>query len=155
MACDLLGLMPNACEPRVLWTSAVAIEALLRCGLTSGPRVVGAINTFLSAGGPGWCGNCIFMAKQDFSGPSGPIDFGRFEPSREQLLEWPTEREAVMEKVADDPDTDTITTSNGPLVETSRCYCGSPTSTSGAEAARSSCTVPSRGTQTTPAPAWR
>jgi len=44
------------------------------------------------------------MAKQDFSGPSGSIDFDRFEPSREQLLEWPTELDAVMEEVADDPD---------------------------------------------------
>ena len=102
--CDLLGLMPSACEPRVFWASSVAIEALLRCGLTSEPRVVDAINTFLSTGGPHWCGNCIFMAKQDFSCPGGPIDFNRSEPSREQLVEWPTEPEAVMEKVADDPD---------------------------------------------------
>jgi hypothetical protein len=102
--CDVLGLMPGACEPRVFWASAVAIEALTRCGLGADPRVVNAIGTFLATGGPAWCGNCIFMAKQDFSDAARRTAFGGRQTDREHLLEWPTEPAAVMEKVADDPD---------------------------------------------------
>ncbi len=53
------------CELRLTWTSGIAIEALLRCGLHEEPRVVRAVNTLLKMSGEGnWCG-CGYFDSRD------------------------------------------------------------------------------------------
>lgn len=66
------------CELRLTWTSGIAIEALLRCGLHQEPRVVRAINTLLRMSERGrWCG-CGYFDTRDMNfvpESSEPVDF--------------------------------------------------------------------------------
>ena len=104
---DLVGRGGEACETRVYWSSAVVLEALLRCGLARNPRVVRAVRTFLAVtrtGGGRWCGNHIFMAKRDYSGLSGPLDFDCAQVTPAERTKWATNGKDVIEMVADDPD---------------------------------------------------
>ena len=69
------------CELRLTWTSGIAIEALLRCGLHKENRVVRAINTLLAMSEKGgWCGCGYFDTREKNFVPdsSQPIDFNRF-----------------------------------------------------------------------------
>jgi hypothetical protein len=79
---DILGTATSYCELKLTWTSAVAIEALLRCGLHNETRVVRAINTLLSKWqGRGWCGCDNFVADVSYEDSTEPVDFNRF-PAR-------------------------------------------------------------------------
>ncbi len=68
------------CELRLTWTSGIAIEALLRCGLQEESRVIKAINTLLKMGERGrWCG-CGYFDTRDINYIAEslePIDFNR------------------------------------------------------------------------------
>lgn len=68
------------CELRLTWTSGIAIEALLRCGLHKEPRVVKAINTLFEMSERGrWCGCGYFDSRErNYVAESlRPIDFNR------------------------------------------------------------------------------
>jgi len=68
------------CELRLTWTSGIAVEALLRCGLHQEPRVVKAINTLLRINERGrWCGCGYFDTREINFVPESidPIDFNR------------------------------------------------------------------------------
>jgi hypothetical protein len=68
------------CELRLTWTSGIAIEALLRCGLHQEPRVIKAINTLLNISERGrWCGCGYFDTRDCNFVPESldPIDFNR------------------------------------------------------------------------------
>lgn len=69
------------CELRLTWTSGIAIEALLRCGLHEEPRVVRGINTLLTmSNGKGWCGCGYFDTREKnfVSDSLKPVDLNRF-----------------------------------------------------------------------------
>ena len=68
------------CELRLTWTSGIALEALLRCGLHQEPRVVKAINTLFKMSDRGrWCG-CGYFDTRDMNfvpASLAPVDFNR------------------------------------------------------------------------------
>jgi len=70
----------DACELRLTWTTALVLEALLRCDLHRAPRVVRALNTLfaLSGDGSGWCGCGYLDAQVDVSLSTAPVDLNRF-----------------------------------------------------------------------------
>ncbi|MFC1734570.1 hypothetical protein ACFL1X_00530 [Candidatus Hydrogenedentota bacterium] len=73
-------ILPKAlsCEPRITWSSAVAVEALLRCGLEEHPRVMTAIRTLLALRRKGrWCG-CGIFGRSIERCTTASIDFNRF-----------------------------------------------------------------------------
>jgi hypothetical protein len=73
---DVVGPSNAYCEVKLTWTSAIALEALLRCGLHSEDRVVKAINTLLSMGpSGGWCGCGYFVANIYHEASTAPVDF--------------------------------------------------------------------------------
>jgi len=73
---DVVGPSNAFCEVKLTWTSAMALEALLRCGLCNEGRVVKAINTLLSMGpGGGWCGCGYFVADIYHEASTVPVDF--------------------------------------------------------------------------------
>ena len=62
---DLLPKTGKACEPHTTWATALAPQALLRCGKADGPRVKRAIGTLMQYRSRykdcgGWCGCGIF-----------------------------------------------------------------------------------------------
>jgi hypothetical protein len=60
---DVFGASNAYCELKLTWTTGVALEALLRCGLHHEERVIKAINTLLAmSSGGGWCGCGYFVA---------------------------------------------------------------------------------------------
>lgn len=68
------------CELRLTWTSGIAIEALLRCGLHQEPRIIKAVNTLLRINERGrWCGCGYFDAREINFVPESldPLDFNR------------------------------------------------------------------------------
>jgi len=83
--CDNTAILPNVsgppCELRLTWASAIAVEALLRCGLQNEERVIRAVNTLFSLSRMGrtpdgeWCGCAYLDAELSFPGKSDPIDF--------------------------------------------------------------------------------
>jgi len=71
----------DACELRLTWTTALVLEALLRCGLHLAPRVVRALNTLFALsgdGGGGWCGCGYLDARVDVPASTAPADLNRF-----------------------------------------------------------------------------
>jgi hypothetical protein len=71
----------DACELRLTWTTALVLEALLRCGLHQAPRVVRALNTLFALsgdGGGGWCGCGYLDAQVDVPVSAAPVDLNRF-----------------------------------------------------------------------------
>lgn len=77
----LSSISASPCELRLTWTSGIAIEALLRCGLHEESRVVRAINTLLTIGrGWNWCGCGYFDSRNCNYIPAStePVDFNRF-----------------------------------------------------------------------------
>ena len=82
---DNADILPNIsgppCALRMTWTSATAVEALLRCGLKDEKRVIRAINTLFSLSrmrrtpDGEWCGCAYLDAKLDFPEKSDPVDF--------------------------------------------------------------------------------
>lgn len=70
----------DACELRLTWTSALVLEALLRCGLHEEPRVRRALNTLVALSGHGgWCGCGYLDAKVDVPASGQPIDLNQFD----------------------------------------------------------------------------
>jgi hypothetical protein len=68
----------DACELRLTWTTALVLEALLRCGLHDAPRLVRALNTLQAlSGGGGWCGCGYLDAKVSVPASAEAIDFDR------------------------------------------------------------------------------
>jgi hypothetical protein len=68
------------CELRLTWTSGIAIEALLRCGMHKEPRVIKAVNTLLKMNERGrWCGCGYFDTREINFVPESldPVDFNR------------------------------------------------------------------------------
>ncbi len=84
----------DACELRLTWTTALVLEALLRCGLHRTPRVVRALNTLFALsgdGGGGWCGCGYLDAQVNVPASAAPIDLNRFTiPSRDvpHAIDW-------------------------------------------------------------------
>ena len=71
----------DACELRLTWTTALVLEALLRCDLHLAPRVVRALNTLFALsgdGGGGWCGCGYLDARVDVPASTAPADLNRF-----------------------------------------------------------------------------
>jgi hypothetical protein len=69
----------DACELRLTWTTALVLEALLRCGLHAEPRVLRAINSLLSLSeSGGWCGCGYLDARVSVPDSSEPPDLNRF-----------------------------------------------------------------------------
>ena len=103
-----LDVMPTYCDMVVLSSSAIAIEALLRCGLEKERRVIKALNSLLSLGrhecpsGPQtgmvrWCGCSLRSIPESYE----PIDFNRGFPLPEKnwniyRLTWFTEPEEIL-----------------------------------------------------------
>jgi hypothetical protein len=89
----------DACELRLTWTTALVLEALLRCGLHDEPRVVRAINTlFALSGHGGWCGCGYLDAKVDVPSVQEPVDWGFPVPKQNSPhhIDWfPEERDIV------------------------------------------------------------
>jgi len=76
---DVFGVSNAYCELKLTWSTAIALEALLRCGLHQEPRVVKAINTLFSmSSGGGWCGCGYFVANIYHDESTAPVDFNRF-----------------------------------------------------------------------------
>jgi hypothetical protein len=106
---DILGTPYVLCELRLTWASAIAVEALLRCGLATEPRVIRAINTLLSMRrGERWCGCNNFVAAVDHPDSSEAIDFVRFpvitrnpRPNAMWQIDWPTGREDILTRTSD------------------------------------------------------
>ena len=68
------------CELRLTWTSGIAIESLLRCGLHEEPRVIKAINTLFEMSERGrWCGCGYFDSRERnyITESLSPVDFNR------------------------------------------------------------------------------
>jgi hypothetical protein len=84
----------SPCELRLTWTSAVALEALLRAGKHEAPRVVKAINTLMAmTNGWGWCGCGYFDTREQnyVEESDAQVDFNRFPvatKNREHGLDW-------------------------------------------------------------------
>jgi len=82
----------DACELRLTWTSAIVLEALLRCGLENEDRVAKAINTLFSlSGSGGWCGCGYLDAKVDISESNELVDFNRSpvpQKSTKHSIDW-------------------------------------------------------------------
>jgi len=77
---DILGISNTCygCELKITWASAIAVEALLRCGLHREPRVVRAINTLLAMRqerSARWCGCGNFVADVDYPESTAVADF--------------------------------------------------------------------------------
>lgn len=92
----------DACELRLTWTSAIVLEALLRCGLENDTRVVRAINTLFSLGNEGWCGCGYLDAKVDISESTEPVDFQRFpvpQKNAKHSIDWFTDKNDILNLV--------------------------------------------------------
>jgi hypothetical protein len=76
-------LLPNIsgppCELRVTWSSAIVLEALLRCGLADEARVVKAVNTLVALSGHsgGWCGCGYLDARVNIPAMVDSVDFNK------------------------------------------------------------------------------
>lgn len=89
---ELLGGTNSTCEIRLTCATAVALEALLRCGLSEHKRVARAINSLLNIGGPGWCGCGYFVAEIDLPDSADRVDFNRSPracPAKKKYCGWP------------------------------------------------------------------
>jgi hypothetical protein len=94
----------DACELRLTWTSALVLEALLRCGLHDEPRVVRAINTlFALSGHGGWCGCGYLDAKVDIPSAQEPVDWGFPVPRQNSPhhIDWFPEEKDIVQPVYD------------------------------------------------------
>jgi len=108
---DLLGVSNSFCELRLTWTSAVATEALLRCGLAAERRVIRALNTQLAMRhGMRWCGCGNFVAGIRHADSTDPLDFNSLpvvtKPPRGGavwMIDWPVDPSQILEKVSDNP----------------------------------------------------
>jgi len=93
----------DACELRLTWTSAIVLEALLRCGLENETRVVRAINTLFSlSGSGGWCGCGYLDAKVAISESTEPVDFNRAPvPQRnaQHSIDWFADKDEILNLV--------------------------------------------------------
>ncbi len=105
---DNMDVLPNVsntlCELRVTWASAIAIEALLRCGLENESRVVRAINTLLALRRGKWCGCGYLDAKVDIPDLTDPIDFDQRFPVPQKneniyRLDWFNKRNDILKLV--------------------------------------------------------
>ena len=79
---DLVPKAHKACEPHTTWPTALALDALLRCGQIENHRVVRAIRTLIQyrcqfSDCGGWCGCGIFGSTLEARGTAlnGPVDF--------------------------------------------------------------------------------
>ncbi len=73
---DVFGASNAYCELKLTWSTAIVLEALLRCGLHDEERVIRAINTLLAMGpGGGWCGCGYFVANIYHEASTAPVDF--------------------------------------------------------------------------------
>lgn len=95
-----LDLVPKgkACEPHTTWATALAVQALLRCGKAASPRVTRAIRTLMQwrsryADCGGWCGCGIFgstLAERKID-PDETVDFDSAKiPGSNKDLEFAT-----------------------------------------------------------------
>jgi hypothetical protein len=107
-----LDLLPKykACEPHTTWATALALQALLRCGLHDSPRVARAIRTLMQwrsnyTDCGGWCGCGIFGASLTDRGinPAGDADFDSAQVPRSnkdlQFASWFMTKAAVRSMV--------------------------------------------------------
>jgi hypothetical protein len=78
---DIVGMANSFCEVKLTWTSALALEAMLRCGLKDEERVVKGINTLLSMSHGNWCGCGYFVANIYHEPSLEPIDFNKLSVS--------------------------------------------------------------------------
>jgi hypothetical protein len=105
---DILGVS-NACygcELKITWASAIAVEALLRCGLYEEPRVVKAINTLLAMrheSNSRWCGCGNFVADINHPESTAPVSFDLFpiqfkspRAGRVWMIDWLMERDDIL-----------------------------------------------------------
>jgi hypothetical protein len=95
----------DACELRLTWTSALVLEALLRCRLHEEPRVVRAINTlFALSGHGGWCGCGYLDARVNIAAAEGTADWNPPLPQQNSPhhIDWfPKERD-ILQATCDD-----------------------------------------------------
>ena len=88
------GVNADPCDLRLTWTSAVAVEVLLRCGLHAHERVVKAVNTLMAMGnGWDWCGSEYFDTRESnyVDESTDPPDFNKYPVAtrnREESLDW-------------------------------------------------------------------
>jgi hypothetical protein len=97
---QFLDLVPKskACEPHTTWATALALQALLRCGKWDSPRVKRAIKTLMqwrshSKDCGGWCGCGIFggMLAERGIDPDEQVDFDSAKiPKSNRDLEFAT-----------------------------------------------------------------
>lgn len=109
---DNLDVLANAsntfCEVRITWPSAIAIEALLRCGLENEKRVKRGINTLLILRRGGrWCGCGYLEARIHIPESTDPIDFDQRFPlpqKNEEIyhLDWFSERNDILKLTCND-----------------------------------------------------
>jgi hypothetical protein len=115
----LSSISAKPCELRLTWTSAIAIEALLRCGLYEESRVVQAINTLMTIGrGWSWCGCGYFDSRNCnyIQASTEPIDFNRFPILNRNLpysLDWYMTRQRIASLVCNNYDWSALDLGNG------------------------------------------
>jgi hypothetical protein len=105
---DILGISNTCygCELKITWASAIAVEALLRCGLHDDPRVVMAINTLLAMRqwrSARWCGCGNFVADADYPESAAMVDFDlhpiQLKNPRSatiRMIDWLMERDDIL-----------------------------------------------------------
>jgi hypothetical protein len=94
----------DACELRLTWTSALVLEALLRCGLHEEPRVVRAINTlFALSGHGGWCGCGYLDAKVNIAAVEETVDWNPPLPQQNSPhhFDWFPEEKDILQSTCD------------------------------------------------------
>lgn len=105
---DLFGIAisrEGGCHKWSLWSSAAALEALLRCGYVDHQRVVRAINGLLikrfGGGTTIWCANCMRRSDLSFVDSTAEPDFNL--PTidmKADRVDWPMSARDVLGKVA-------------------------------------------------------
>ena len=105
--CETLGVgLPadHGCHAWSLWSSSVALEALLRCGHAAEDRVSRGINTLLAmrlSGNSYWCANGMRRSDLTYPDSGAAPDFKCLAPDlKADRIDWPTTRREVMSKAA-------------------------------------------------------
>ncbi|MFC1453060.1 hypothetical protein ACFLSJ_06900 [Verrucomicrobiota bacterium] len=107
--CDLFGRvisLNRGCHKWSLWSSAVSIEALLRCGYADDERVQKAIGTLLTmrfgGGSTIWCANGMRRSDLFFAESKGKPDFNITGDSMKSCrADWPQNERDVLKRIAD------------------------------------------------------
>ena len=106
---DLFGRVISVgreCHKWSLWSAAVAVEALVRCGHADAERVRTALCTFLTirfgGGTKYWCSNVGRRSNVSFAKSTGAPDFDiARDYMKSERVDWPKSRIDVVRRVAD------------------------------------------------------